>query len=145
MAAMLDTPERLHLTGSDTFGFAALAGRSTDGKTVRVLISNYQIPPDFKPHVMPIPPEVQSMLNLDLSKLKFLPPRTGIRYENNLGYTLTVDHLPWGNASFAIKRFRITKTQDLPLVEEKTGKDGKVQLSNPLPPPGVELIVLQRQ
>jgi xylan 1,4-beta-xylosidase len=145
MAAMLDTSERLHLTGSDTFGFAALAGRSTDRKTVRVLISNYEIPPDYKPHVMPIPPELQSTFNLDFSKLKFLPPRTGIRYENNSGYTLTVDHLPWGNAAFGIKRFRVTKTQNLALVEEKAGKDGKAQLSNPLPPPGVELIVLQRQ
>lgn len=145
LASMLDTPDRLQLTGSDTFGFAAIAGRSSDGKTVRILISNYEIPPGYKPHIMPTPADVQKMLDIDFSKLKLLPPQTGIHYQNNSGYVLTIDHLPWGSAAFTVKRFRITKTQDLALVDEATGKDGKLQLSNPLPPPGVELIVLQRQ
>jgi hypothetical protein len=145
MSTMQETPQRLELSGSDTFGFAALAGRSADGKTVRVLISNYEIPPGYKPHVMVPPPDVQALWNLDFSKLGFLAPRTDIPHGNNAGYALTVDHLPWGNAAFSIKRFRITATQDLALVEEKTGKGGKLELSNPLPPPGVELIVLRRQ
>jgi hypothetical protein len=50
-----------------------------------------------------------------------------------------------GNAEFSIKRYRITDTDDLRLVGESGGKGGKVQLSNPLPPPGVELIVLRRR
>jgi xylan 1,4-beta-xylosidase len=145
MAAMLDTPERLNLTGSDTLGFAALAGRSADGKTVQVLISNYEIPPGYKPHEMPPPPTVMAALNVDFSSFKFLPRRTGIHYENNGGYALTIDHLPWGNAAFSVQRFRITATQNLAMVEEKTGRGGKLELSNPLPPPGVELIVLKRR
>lgn len=145
LASMLDTTDRLQLTGSDTFGFAAIAGRSTDGNTVRILISNYEIPPGYKPHAMPTPADVQKMLDIDFSKLKLLPPRTDIHYQNNSGYALTIDHLPWGSAAFTVKRFRITKTQDLALVDEAAGKDGKLQLSSPLPPPGVELIVLQRQ
>ena len=46
--AMLQTPERLQLW-SVTFGFAAIAGRSRDGKSVQVLISNYQIPENYQP------------------------------------------------------------------------------------------------
>lgn len=144
-AAMLDTPERLDLTGGDTFGFAALGGRSPDGRTVQVLISNYEIPPDYKGHEMPVPPDVQKVLNADLSKFKVLPRRTGIRSENNAGFALTIDHLPWGNAAFTIKRYRITKTEDLKLAGEGSGKGGQAELSDPLPPPGVELIVLQRR
>jgi hypothetical protein len=40
MGKILDTPQRLAVEGTDTFGFAALAGRSTDGNTVQILISN---------------------------------------------------------------------------------------------------------
>jgi xylan 1,4-beta-xylosidase len=144
-AAMLNTPERLDLTGSDTFGFAALAGRSPDGKTVQVLISNYEIPPDYQPHQMPTPPDVQALLNVDFSQLKVLPRRTGIHSENRAGFTLTIDHLPWGNAPFIIKRYHITQIEVFQLVGESSGKDGKAELSEPLPPPGVELIVLQRR
>jgi hypothetical protein len=39
MGKMLDTPERFAVRGPDTFGFAALAGRSVDGKAVHILIS----------------------------------------------------------------------------------------------------------
>jgi hypothetical protein len=144
-AAMLDTPERLDLAGADTFGFAALAGRSKDGATVQILISNYEIPPDYKPHVMVVPPKVQELLNLDFSKIKSLPRRTDAHVGDNGGYALTIEHPPWGDAEFSIKRYRITDTDDLRLVGESGGKGGKVQLSNPLPPPGVELIVLRRR
>ncbi len=148
MAAMLDTPERLNVTGGDTFGFAALAGRSADKKEVHVLISNYEIPAGYKPHAMPPPAAVQavlSALNVDFASFKFLPRRTDIHYENNAGYSLTIDHLPWGNAAFSMKRFRLTDTQNLALVEEKMGRDGKLKISNPLPPRGLELIVLKEK
>jgi xylan 1,4-beta-xylosidase len=144
-AAMLGTPERLDVTGGDTYGFAALAGRSADAKTVQVLVSNYQIPPGFQPHIMVPPPDVQEMIKIDFSKLKVLPQRTDIPGVKDVGYDLTIDHLPWGNAAFTIKRYRITSTDDLKLAGESSGKDGKTELSNPLPAPGVELIVLQRR
>ncbi|MFQ5595578.1 MAG: alpha-L-arabinofuranosidase C-terminal domain-containing protein, partial [Anaerolineae bacterium] len=38
---MMETPERLSATGSDTSGYAVLAGRTDDGQTVQVLISDY--------------------------------------------------------------------------------------------------------
>lgn len=145
MSTMLETPQRLEVSGGDTFGFAALAGRSADGKTVRVLISNYEIPPDYKPHDMEHPPDVKALWKIDFSKVVSLPQRTDIPRGHNGGYALTLDHLPWGNAAFKLKRYRISASQDMALVEEKTGKGDKLELSNPLPPPGVELIVLQRQ
>jgi len=82
---------------------------------------------------------------VDFSTFKFLPRRSDIHYENNDGYALTIDHLPWGNAAFSVERFRIDGMQNLAMVEEKTGRGGKLELANPLPPPGVELIVLKRQ
>jgi hypothetical protein len=116
-----------------------------DGKTVRVLISNYEIPPAYKPHSMPVPTEVQKLLGANLANIKVLPRRAEIQSENPSAYVLKVEHLPWGSAAFTVKRLRITKTEDLALLEEKNGKGGKIELSNPLPPPGVELFVLQRR
>jgi hypothetical protein len=139
---LLDTPERLDLSGSNSFGFAAIGGRSVDGKTVQVLLSNYQIPVDFKPNNMMPPPDVLALWHLDFSKLPSLPTRTGIT-ANEAGYELSVEKLPWGDGEFTIKRYRISATEDLKLVEEKSGRGGNVKLSNAMPASTVELIVLQ--
>ncbi|MGA8199556.1 MAG: hypothetical protein WB814_05805, partial [Candidatus Sulfotelmatobacter sp.] len=131
MGKMLDTPQRLPVEGTDTFGFAALAGRSADGNTVQILISNYAIPANYKPDLMPMPPELQktSPPMPDMSKVKFLPPRTDIVYRNNSGYNLAINNLPWGAAPFSVKRYRISKTQNLDLVETGSGKGGVLNLS----------------
>lgn len=145
MARMLDTPQRLTVQGADTFGFAAIAGRSADGNTVQVLISNYSIPAGFKPHMLQVPPESikAGPLLPDFSKLKFLPPRANVIYRDNAGYRLMIDNLPWGKKSFDVKRYRISKTQNLDLVEETSARGGSLKLSNPLSSYAVELIVLQ--
>ncbi len=147
MGKMLDTPQRLAVQGTDTFGFAALAGRSADDKIIQILISNYAIPQNYKPDLMPMPLELQKAAPPmpDMSKIKFLPPRTDIVYRDSLGYKLGVSNLPWGNAAFSIKRYRISKTQNLELVEDGIGKGSAVNLSNPLAPDAVELIVLTRR
>jgi len=147
MGEMLDTPQRLAVEGADTFGFAALAGRSADGKTVQIMISNYAIPADYKPDLMPMPAELQkaSPPIPDMSKVKFLPLRTDVVYRNNAGYDLAIKNLPWGAAAFSIKCYRITKTQNLDLVEEKSATGGSLKLSNPMAPDALELIVLRRQ
>ncbi|MCX7011329.1 MAG: hypothetical protein NTW86_01965 [Candidatus Sumerlaeota bacterium] len=44
LGEMLDTPRRLAARGGDTSGFAILAGRSEDGKTVQALVCNYRRP-----------------------------------------------------------------------------------------------------
>jgi len=147
MGKMLDTPQRLPVEGIDTFGFAALAGRSADGNTIQILISNYAIPANYKPDLMPMPPELQKAAPPmpDMSKVKFLPPRTDIVYRDNRGYYLTISNLPWGTAAFSIKRYRISKTQNLDLVEERSGKEGALHLSNSLAPDTLEFIVLTRR
>jgi hypothetical protein len=146
MGKMLDTPQRLSVEGTDTFGFAAIAGRSADGNTVQIVISNYAIPAGFKPNIMEMPPELvkASPPQPDFSKVKMLPPRTDIVYRDNAGYNLTIDNLPWSKKAFSVKRYRISKTQNLDLVEEKSG-EGSFELSSPLAPDAVELIVLQRR
>ncbi|HYW37586.1 MAG TPA: hypothetical protein VE957_05695 [Terriglobales bacterium] len=147
MGKMLDTPQRLAVEGTDTLGFAALAGRSTDGTTVQILISNYMIPAGFQPHIMQMPPDVLKTLppSLDFSKLEFLPRRTDMVYRDNAGYSLTVENLPWGKKAFSVKCYRIGKTQNLDLVEEKSGAGGSLKLSSTLAPDAVEFIVLQRR
>src|SRR5579872_5041954 len=147
MGKMLDTPQRLSVEGTDTFGFAALAGRSADGKIIQIVISNYAIPANYKPDLMALPPELQKAAppTPDMSKIKFLPPRTDIVYRDNLGYRLGISNLPWGSATFSIKRYRISKTQNFELVEKGIGKGSVLNLSNPLAPDAVELIVLTRR
>ena len=147
MGQMQDTPQRLAVTGGDTFGFAALGGRSADGNTVQLLISNYALPSGFQPHVMTIPQDVLNTLppGFDITKIKFLPRRTDIVYHDNAGYNLTIDNLPWGKKPFGIKRYRITKTQNMDLVEETTSHGESLKLSRDLAPDAVELIVLQKR
>ena len=148
MGRMLDTPRRIAVNGTDTFGFAALAGRSADDKTVQVFISNYAIPAGYKPKDMHMPAELQDPAapsQSDDHKYKFLPNRTDIVYRDNAGYCLTISNLPWGKAAFSIKRYRISKTQRLELVEQKVSSGETLMLSNTFPVDTVELLVLQRQ
>jgi hypothetical protein len=147
MGKMLDTPQRLPVEGTDTFGFAAIAGRSADGDTVQILISNYPIRAGFKQHTLQMPPELLKVGPPlpDFSKLKFLPPRKDLVYRDNAGYNLAISNLPWGEGAFSVKRYRISKTQNLDLVEEKSGTGGRLSLSSPLSPDAVELVVLQRE
>ncbi len=147
MGEMQDTPERLSVAGADTFGFATIAGRSADGNTVQVLISNYAIPAGFKPEMMRMPPDLLKELPSlpDFSKFKLLPPRTDIVYRDNAGYNLTINNLPWGKGPFSLKRYRISKTQNLDLVEERSSEGGSLEMSNSLAPDALELIVLQRK
>jgi hypothetical protein len=77
--------------------------------------------------------------------MKPLPPRTDVVHRDNASYDLTIKNLPWGAKGFSIKRYRISKTQNLDLVEEKSGAGGSLKLSNPLAPEALELIVLRRQ
>jgi xylan 1,4-beta-xylosidase len=147
MGKMLDTPQRLSVAGTDTFGFAAVAGRAADGNTVQILISNYAIPAGFKPRIMQMPPDLlkASPPQPDFSKFKLLPPRTDIVYRDNAGYNLTINNLPWGKRAFDVRRYRISKTQNLDLVEEGSSEGGSFNLSEALSPNAVELVVLQRR
>jgi len=143
--AMHDTPERLPVSGADTFGFAVLAGRSHDGRTLQVLISNYRIPEGYTPHNGEPPKDLfpDGFQVADVYLKGGLQRRQGIVYSKNRGYDLTITNLPWKDAAFSVKRYRLTRSEDFGLVEDEVRSGGKLQLSNPLPPPGLELIVLQ--
>ena len=145
MGTMLDTPHRLAVTGADHLGFAVLAGRSRDRRTIKVLICNYRIPEGYQPHDQN-PPACLFPKGFPISDIylkRTLPRRQGIVYNRNLGYDLTIEHLPWQVAGFTVRRYRLTANQDLTLVEEVRRSGGELHISNPLPPPGLDLIVLQ--
>ncbi|HEY0702135.1 MAG TPA: hypothetical protein VGD60_05150 [Candidatus Acidoferrales bacterium] len=142
LGKMEATPNRLAVTGADTLGFAAIAGRSADSKTIQILVSNYAIPASFKPRMMQLPADVIASGVPDFSKMKLLAPRTDIVYKDNAGYNLTIDNLPWAAKKFRVRRYRISATQDLDLVEDKTATGATLNISTALPPESVELIVL---
>ncbi len=133
MAELLRTPRRLKITGTDTVGFTALAGLSKDGKTLQVLISNHEVPKELKP-LHPGRP----------LQFKRVPVRA-IEYKDNRGYNLLIDRLAWGKSSYSIQRYRIDLTHDLSRVENHTSRGSRLELSNELPPPGIELITLQKK
>jgi hypothetical protein len=128
-AQMTYTPGRLPVRGDDRIGLAVLAGRSIDGRTVQVLISNFERrkPPDAKPgELAPRPEEV-------------------FDYKDNSGYVLSVQNLPWGAASFRVERYQINDLYNGDLVRRGSGRGGRFQHVQRLPPPGVELVVLSRE
>jgi hypothetical protein len=144
--AMLATPQRVSVAGGDTVGFAAIAGRSPDNRTVQVLISNYEIPANFQPPPMKEPEgsDPKNMPMPDFSKMKSLPPRKDIKYHDNGGYELSISNLPWGKkGSFLLKRIRLSGREDFQVVEQRTESGDQITISNPLPAPGLEFIVLQ--
>ena len=65
-----------------------------------------------------------------------------IVYRDNTGYNLTIDNLPWGKRAFTLKRYRLSRTQNLELVEERSGRGGTLKLSQPLPTDSLDLIIL---
>jgi xylan 1,4-beta-xylosidase len=126
---MLDTPDRLAVTGADTFGFAVLAGRSADNSKVRIMISNYEMPLDRRP------PRMQVRLQ----------PQPNVVYRDNRGYALKIANLPWGDAAFTVKRYQLSDSDDFTPQNLPAGRGSTFELSRELAPPGLELIVLERQ
>jgi hypothetical protein len=145
MGKMLDAPRRFAVEGTDTFGFAALAGRSADGKTVQVFISNYAIPAGYKRAFQEMPAELKGPDTMNYGDLKTIPLRTDVVYRDNAGYSLAINNLPWGKGTYTLKRYRISGMQNLELVESQTGSGGSLRLSNPMPVDTVELIVLRQK
>ena len=143
---MLATPQRLTVTGSDLAGLAVLAGRSVDGNTVQILISNYQVPNNYHPRVMNPPPGSfpKNMPILDFANLPTLKPRD-LFYDKNGGFHLVVEGLPWKNADFTVQRYRLTETENFVPARDSAGKGDRFDLSEQLPPPAVELIVLKKK
>ena len=137
LGQMKSTPVRLRVTGADTNGFAVEAGRSRDGRMLRILISNYQIPTQLLGRragddVLHVPPV------FDVHLLS----RREIAYRNNAGFDLTVTQLP-RDQSYVLERSRITDRDDFKLINRTIVPGGAVHLNETLPPPGVELVTVR--
>ena len=130
MGSMLDTPDKLAVSGADTIGFAVLAGRSADRNRIRILISNYEIPPAYG-----IPGRGRMRM----------PPQSGIAYHDNHGYALTVTNLPWGDAGYNVKCYRVSEAGDFRPQSLPAGRGPTYELRRDLEAPAWELIVLERQ
>ena len=135
MADMLEAPQRLSVSGADNCGFSVLAGRSRDGKTVRVLISNYEIIKDVAVLHPRVVPGTEIAVRL---------PRRTVEYKDNHGYVIRVNNLPASKKGYTVRRYLIDQTHDLAMVGEQSASDS-VQLTEALSPPAVELIEIQRK
>jgi hypothetical protein len=137
LGQMKDTPVRLAVTGADADGFAVEAGRSRDGRLLRVLISNYQIPSQLLGRragddVLHVPPV------FDVQLLS----RRDIVYRDNAGFDLEVEHLPPGR-SYVLERCRITDHDHFERLSTVIAPGRPVHLTEGLPPPGVELVTIR--
>jgi hypothetical protein len=137
LGRMKDTPVRLKVEGADLDGFAVQAARSQDGKLIQVLISNYQIPPEYlgprsADDVLHVPPV------FDVRLLA----RRSITYQNNSGYDLTIDHLPPAR-HYIIERCRISGADDFAPLGITTQAGGRIHLREKLAPPSVELVTVR--
>jgi xylan 1,4-beta-xylosidase len=137
MGRMSETPELLAATGGDTDGFAVLAGRSTAGTTVQVLVSNYEVPPEYRglrPGGDTV--EIPGVISMRL------PRRRAFDYHGNKGYRLALTGLD-ARTSYVVERYRISATDDLSLVGRSTMRGPVLRLSAALPAPAVELLVIR--
>ena len=138
LGRMKDTPVRLATTGGDDNGFAVQAGRSKNGDTVHVLISNYQIPANFLG-----PRHGPNALSMGDFAVKLLERRS-IEYRNNGGYDLRIDNLA-ARGRYLVERYRISANSDLSLSGSTEATGPTIQLSAELPAPAIELIVIKRR
>jgi xylan 1,4-beta-xylosidase len=122
-----DTPVLLHTDGGDDAGFALVAGGSADRRLVKILISNYQVSPE--------PSGSGDALNITL------PVRRTLEYRDNGGYEATIT-LPTAKR-YRVKRYRISDSANFTLVDQTVQTGPNIHLQAALPPPGIELIVIE--
>jgi xylan 1,4-beta-xylosidase len=137
LGRLKDTPLRLKVKGADLNGFAVEAARSADGQTVQVLLSNYQIPPEFLG-----PRATDDVLHVPPAFDVRLLARRSIAYRNNSGYDLTIDHLP-ANRRYSVERCRISAAHDFTSLGTTIHSSAPIHLQDELPPPGVELVTIR--
>ena len=155
--SMQATPQRLKATGGDTVGFHVLAGRasgtsSDTSQEIRILITNYEIPPDDRgpldngkglPAADPYKGDLTLFFQRRQARLHPLPRRSPV-YKNNGGYDLKVDHLPaWAAKGYSVNRYRMDETHNMTLVDSVHGTEKTLHLSSVLPAPSVDLIVIR--
>ncbi len=119
--------------GADTQGLAVQAGRSADGTEINVLISNYEVPASLR-GARNGGDKVAGFLNL--------LPRRELKYERNGGFDLKVNSLK-PDQLYRVERYRIDDVWDYRLLSTATLKGRDVKITEVLPPPGIELIVIK--
>jgi hypothetical protein len=137
LGRLKDTPLRLRVKGADLNGFAVEAVRSADGRTVQILLSNYQIPREFLG-----PRATDDVLHVPPAFDVRLLARRSIAYRNNSGYDLTIDHLP-ANRRYSVERCRISASHDFTSLGTTIHSSAPLRLQDELPPPGVELVTIR--
>jgi len=135
LGSLKKTPDLVKVSGGDDAGFAVVAGRSKDKKTVQVLISNYQIAPKYLG-----PRPNGDMLHIPKIMDITLSPRRSLTYHDNGGYDLTVT-MP-DSGKHEVTRYRITDASNFAVVDRSVQNGPVVHLNAALPPPGIEFIVI---
>jgi hypothetical protein len=145
LGRLLETPQRLKVTGGDDKGFVVLAGRNVEGTEVRVLIVNYAIP------AANLTPQLKMSIDFNLPvagkpvpvSWKQLPRRVDAMQRANGGYDLSVTGLPWGRAPYTVERYRFDAGHDLTPLGSSSGSGSRVKLASSLPEPSVELLIIK--
>ncbi len=136
IARLRNTPERLAVTGSDDLGFAVAAGRSTDGKLIQLIVSNFETRDKCDLNFL------GGMLGKTGDSIKGVRCRDRV-YEKNQGYDLKLNGLPT-TGQWTMERYRLGYGLDTELIEKRE-ISGPFTVSALMPPPGVDFIVLRQQ
>ncbi|HEX4718649.1 MAG TPA: hypothetical protein VH300_08985 [Thermoleophilaceae bacterium] len=142
VGSMNRTPLRLATSGGDDQGFSVEAGRSRNHEQVRVLLANYEIPPQDQG---PFPPFiVNNNFTIPGIATFTLLDRRPVAYADNNGYDLTVNGLHGNGRRYLVSRYRVDDSHNLTLVDQTFQRGRRINLSATLPAPAVELVVIRR-
>jgi hypothetical protein len=139
LGRMKDTPIRLEVSGADTNGLAVQAGRSEDGRTVTIVISNYEVPASLRG---PRPGGDKLTGIPEIGQLNLLP-RRDIDYLDNAGFALSITGLENGR-QYRVERYRTNDVWDGRLLNTSFEWSGTVSVTGSLPAPAIETIVITR-
>lgn len=132
------TPNRLTVVGDDTYGFAVQAGRSDDGNTMTIVVSNYEVPATLRG-----PRRGGDVIDAGEHGTIHLLPRRDLDYSDNEGFTLLLTGLE-EDADFRIERYRTDDVWDGRLLSTVRERGANMTVSGRLPAPGIETIIITR-
>jgi hypothetical protein len=132
------TPIRLAVSGGDTDGLAIVAGRSRDGRTIQVLVSDYCIPADERgPR-----PNGDVLHEHGLFDMQLLP-RRAMTYAPHDRFRLTVSGLPDGE-HWRVEHHRVSANRDFSAIDTTEVAGSTATLTGPATAPAIDLFVLTR-
>lgn len=146
MAQFYETSERLAVSGSDKNGFAVLAGRNEE--KINIVISNYEIPAEqmLRNYAPENPNPVMDGNKFSIPGVAnwTLPVARVLTYENNAGYNLTVNNIPFDADEVVVETYRVDSDSVLELVNTVTlpVTDGVVEISSELATYTADLLVI---